>query len=79
MSDDADLSLVSTDSLIEELQRRYDGLLVVREKHPTKGSADVLYDWHGGISRCIGLAVRAQARLTEKADADPHDMDAEGV
>lgn len=76
MTDD-DLSTVTSEAMLEELRRRYDGLLVVREKLRTAGQSDVIFDYSGGLSRCIGLADRARVRLLAMADAG--DYDAEDV
>ena len=68
---DEDLSLVSSDAMIEELGRRYDGMLLVRETFRTADSCDTMFDYAGGISRCIGMAERAKRRLLKLAEADP--------
>ena len=71
MPDEDDLSLVSSDAMIEELGRRYDGMLLVRETFRTADSCDTMFDYAGGISRCIGMAERAKRRLLKLAEADP--------
>lgn len=79
MSDEPDLSLVSTEALIEELAGRYDGLLVVREKFRTEESCDTLYDFNGGISRAIGMAERIKARLLARCEKTGRGCEPEDV
>jgi hypothetical protein len=58
-----DLSLVATDWLVEELQTRHDAVLIVRETAAPQGETETIIQHSGGVSRNIGLAVRAQRRL----------------
>jgi hypothetical protein len=58
-----DLSLVSTNWIIEELQRRHDALLIVRETAAPSGPTDTFIHFSGGVSRCLGLSARATQRL----------------
>lgn len=72
-----DLSLVSSDALVEELARRYDHMLLVRESYPTEDKALRTYDYEGGISAVLGLAVLAQRHM-EKLESpldDPEESD----
>ena len=69
MPDEDDLSLVSSDAMIAELGRRYDGMLLVRETFSTNESCETLFDYAGGISRCIGMAERAKRRMLNIAEA----------
>jgi hypothetical protein len=73
-----DLSFVTTEQLITELMERHDGLLVVRESHTdTKGTrSEVLFDFSGGVSRCLGLAERMKHYLlTNNWNAKPEDVE----
>lgn len=58
-----DLSLVSTDELIVELEKRHEALLVVQLREIKKGATDVTYSYYGGIVTCIGLAECAKRSL----------------
>lgn len=62
MSDAAapDLSTVTFDEIVEELNRRCDGLIVALETDRTADETEVKYVYRGGFSRCLGLSFRPQ-------------------
>lgn len=70
-----DLSLVSTDELIVELEKRHEALLVVQLKEIRKGTTDVTYSFYGGIVTSIGLAECAKHALMKIQE--PKDKDCE--
>lgn len=71
-----DLSLVDTDWLIEELSKRSDAMLLVRERFPNDHEGEVWFDFSGGVSACIGLVIRARRRLLKSVrESDGDDQD----
>lgn len=68
-TDKPDLSTVTTDELIEEIKRRHEAALFVLEKPtPTGDDTHVIIEYHGGLSRSIGMAVRARSILVRDAN-----------
>jgi hypothetical protein len=65
-----DLSLIDTADLVAELRRRHDGILVVLERDADATKTGTLTEWWGGLSRCIGLAERAKARMLQSLAED---------
>lgn len=68
MSDDdptSDLSLASTDALIEELMNRHEGVVIVRESVPDAAGEqhDCQFSFSGGVSRAIGMCERMKRHL----------------
>jgi hypothetical protein len=64
------LVLAETDALIAELKGRFPrGLLIAGAKDtPGDNSSETFFlDYYHGLTICIGLAARAQARLTAHA------------
>ncbi len=64
MTDLADLALVPTDELVDELTRRSDAGLIIVERHlgGAKPDEHELYRW-GSLGTVIGLLVIAKAQL----------------
>jgi hypothetical protein len=67
MSDEPDLSLVSTEALIDELFKRYDAVAVIREATVTNRTNECLYDFKGGVSTALGMCIRLQDALRDMA------------
>jgi hypothetical protein len=72
-----DLSLVPSDALVTELAKRYDHLLICREKIPNESHAEVLFEFSGGLSAALGLAVRAQQYLLNVATPEKDEKEDE--
>jgi hypothetical protein len=68
VTDGPDLSLITTEDMIEELKRRHPAfLMVTRQDHPHKSDGDVhIVHYHGGIVQCLGLAEYAKIDMTQK-------------
>lgn len=62
-----DLSFVSTADLVTEITKRYGAALVVLEKAPVDSERLTEYSYSGGVSACLGLALRAQQELLRLA------------
>ena len=60
-----DLELTSTDELVDELRRRFDGLLVVTLHRPDQESEDKCVYYKGPVV-AIGLAEYAQRRILDE-------------
>jgi hypothetical protein len=66
MSNAPDITLVSTKELIDELFKRHDAVLIVREFRRTQGKANVLYDYSNGLVTAIGLAEYVKYGLMDR-------------
>ena len=58
MSDSPDLSTVTLDEIVAELERRYDGLLILAETDRTADKTRCFTHLRGGASRAVGMAER---------------------
>jgi len=63
MSDSPDLSTVTLDEIVAELERRYDGLLILAETDRTADAMHTSMHYRGGSSRVIGMAERFKWRM----------------
>lgn len=61
------LELMSTEDLIAELAKRHDALLVVGLRRCSKHEDEVLTDYRGGLTECIGLACRAKSSMLKQS------------
>ena len=80
------LELATVDELIEELERRHDAVVVLRESETDDDGTVTCLRFSGGLSRAVGMASRAQhewiadsimERREEKAAAEPDEDDEE--
>ena len=60
---DPDLSLVSTDDLIDELCKRHDAILIIRDREHTDDAGQMDYQSSGSMAAAIGLATWAKHEL----------------
>lgn len=76
---DSDLSMVTSDALIEELKRRYDATLVCLERFADGASTTTAIDYSGSISTAIGMAAVARTRLVRQAMDDLEEDDGDSA
>jgi hypothetical protein len=74
-SDDADkpdLSFVALDDLMDELAKRFRAIVVIAEREaPIGNERSVRFiDYRGGITTCVGLAMRGQAYMLNLAEGE---------
>lgn len=70
---DDDLSLISTDDLVEELVRRFDAVVVVASQERTEGERLEYFRNHGDLHLCIGLAQTHVTRMAHRWVSEPED------
>ena len=59
-----ELTLLSTDALLDELAGRYDAIIFMGIQEKTgKNTDDYKNDWRGGIARCLGLTEILRQKL----------------
>lgn len=63
----SDLSLVSIDDMLNEMDKRYDALIFygVKDKYKSADDDDYLIHCHGGSATCMGLSILAQDALSK--------------
>ena len=71
MGEKIDLSIVSTDDLLVELEGRHDATIFAAIQHRTGDTSWYYRRWDGGSIPCLGLARFIQKRIEESCD----DMD----
>lgn len=61
------LAFATMDEIVAELKRRHPGLLIVWETGTAADPDDEVcsWDWNGGISRALGMAVRFQKTVLD--------------
>ncbi len=70
MSDQNPLEFVTTEDMLKELFRRFDGVLVVLESdNDMKEESTVEFHWDGSICRALGMAECARVRILEHRSA----------
>ena len=58
------LSLATVTEIVDELERRFEGVLLLTCKHTSRSAEEVRIHYCGGTSLAVGLAHRAIVRLT---------------
>lgn len=72
---------MSSDELLRELIKRFEHILVVTEAGVGAAVNETLYNYGGGLSGALGLAMRAQfmlMKLAEKATEEWTDREENG-
>jgi hypothetical protein len=64
-----DLSLVSVDELIKELDKRYEAIVLCTSKPSANGDA---FDWHmeGNRMTCLGLVTKTKEHISANLNAE---------
>lgn len=61
------LEEATVDQMVDELARRFDGLILAYEHGVTPGKNVYCSYYRGGLSMCIGLAARTESKLLKVA------------
>lgn len=65
MTDSPDLSLVSTDDLIDEIFRRNDAVIVARTAQRTNEKSRYCFSYSGSVMAAIGLCEQTKFELLQ--------------
>lgn len=83
MTDEPDLTLVATDTLIDEIFRRHDAVIVARVASRTVGRSRFAYSYSGTQISAIGLCEQAKRQLLaiemDEVPQTPNDDDSEAT
>jgi hypothetical protein len=71
----SDLSLVTTDSLLEELERRFDDMVFAGTVNRTNDRQFRQSFWNGCSLPCAGLAAELQQKILRDMEADEADYE----
>ena len=63
-----DLSLVSTDDMLDELKSRHDAMIFAAYQNRTLKESRYFRRWDGGNIPCLGLSRFIQKRIEEACD-----------
>lgn len=64
----ADLTFATFEEISEELNRRYDAVIILVEKDTTVIDTTTQYTHCGPYTRCIGMAIRLKRLLVRKME-----------
>ena len=70
-----DLSTVTLDEIVAELERRYDGLLILAETDRTGRQTAYATRYDGGASRAMGMSLRFLLRMCWREFAVPDESE----
>jgi hypothetical protein len=63
-----DLSLATVDDVLDELQKRYDSVMICAVRSRSESQEEHIINWRGGALGAIGLAERARVRINAYLD-----------
>ena len=75
MPPEVSLELATMNEILDELDRRYDSVILCTVRRRSTSEEETFINWRGGSVGALGLAERARRRVNEYLDGGEADTD----